>query len=90
MKLACMICGDLHKATEKHFPLQKPGKKEVHYCVCNKNELEHVHHRVKNCKRYCHESTREESYIEGQICKKCIRKHFKVQNSVKEKNANKV
>jgi hypothetical protein len=29
MKLGCMICGDLHKANEKHFPVTKFGEREV-------------------------------------------------------------
>ena len=57
MKLGCMICHDLHKATEKHFPLTKFGIREV--------------------------DGKKERYVEGYICRKCIRKEAKREHARK-------
>ena len=63
MKLGCMVCHDLHKATEKHFPMTKFGEREV----------------MKDGKLV------KEAYVEGYICRKCIRKEYR--RKEREKNA---
>ena len=54
MKLGCTVCGDLHKASDTHFPFIKYAERE--------------------------KDGKQERYIDGRVCVKCIRKHLKVQN----------
>jgi len=83
MKLGCMVCGRLRKATEKKFPYTKMGKKDVGYCECGKSELEHIHHRTKPCRTFTLKETRSETYTEGYICTVCVKKELKKENARK-------
>lgn len=83
MKLGCMVCGRLRKATEKKFPYTKYGEKEIEYCECGKTKVEHIHRRAKPCKKFILKAKKLEVCIEGYICTVCVKKELKKENARK-------